>query len=646
MTKMDGRTPDIAEENIEKLKQLFPEICCEDKVDFDKLKQVLGDYVDDDTERYNFTWNGKGRALKLSQTPSTGTLRPCKEESKNWEDTENLYIEGDNLEVLKLLQKSYYGKVKMIYIDPPYNTGNDFVYKDSFKDGIDNYKKITGQIDSNAKNVGTNSETSGRYHTEWLNTMYPRLRLARNLLAEDGVVFISIDDNEIENIRKVSDEIYGESNFVAQLTIIVKTEGRQYGFFAKTHEYILVYAKSSISLNLNKIDTPNAEFRYYDDKGGFNTIGLRNRAVRIFNSTNRPNLRYPFYVNDFQKDEYEFSEVSTIRHENWIEVWPSVVDGIESVWRWGKDTAEANKGELVACRGNDNQIRVFKKDRDLTTLPKTVWFDKNFNSIVGTREVAKLVGKGFFSFPKPLSLLKQITQIATDNNSIVLDFFSGSATTAHAVMQLNAEDGGNRKFIMIQLPEKTEEETEAYKEGYKNICDIGKERIRRAGEKIKTEIEDANNQIKIDGDAKEVPDIGFKVFKLDSSNIKKWQPDDEKVEDTLISSMDNFMPERTEKDVIYEIMIKLGLDLSYPVDVKEVAGRKIYFIGIGSLMVCLDDDITIEVAETMIKLHNVLQPEIWKVVFKDNGFKDDSTKINILEVFKSAGLEEDAFTTI
>lgn len=646
MPELNGNSLDILEENVKNLRQLFPEVECDGKIDFDMLRQILGEYVDDDKERYNFKWNGKGKALRFSQTPSTGTLRPCKEESKDWDDTQNLYIEGDNLEVLKILQKSYHGKIKMIYIDPPYNTGKDFVYPDNYHDSIENYKAITGQTDEEGNRISTNTEASGRFHTDWLNMMYPRLRLARNLLTNDGVIFISIDDNEVDNLKKICDETFGEDNFIARLSIIVKTEGRQYGSFAKTHEYSLVYSKSSLSVQLNEIKIVNGEFKYRDKKGGFNTIGLRNRAVRIFNSTNRPNLRYPFYVDIENKDEYGFSKVSTIPHQNWKEVWASVVDGLESVWRWGKETAEKNKDELVALQGNDGEIRIFKKDRDLTTLPKTVWFEKEFNSIVGTREVATIVGEGLFDFPKPLFLLKQMMEIATNKDSIILDFFSGSATTAHAVMQLNAEDGGNRRFICVQLPEPTTEDSEAFKAGYKNICEIGKERIRRAGEKIKNEIESGNEQLKFDEEPKTVPDIGFKVFKLDSSNLKKWNPDFDNIERTLDDMINNYVPDRTEEDVVYEFMLKMGLDLSYPVDVTEIDGKKVYSIGFGALMMCLDDNITVSVAEGMVKMYKELAPETWKVIFKDEGFVDDCTKTNIKLTLIQAGLEEDAFTTV
>ena len=627
MTKMDGRTPDIAEENIERLKQLFPEVCCEDKVDFDKLKQVLGDYVDDDTERYNFTWNGKGRALKLSQTPSTGTLRPCKEESKNWEDTENLYIEGDNLEVLKLLQKSYYGKIKMIYIDPPYNTGNDFVYKDSFKDGIDNYKEITGQIDSEGKNIGTNSETSGRYHTDWLNMMYPRLRLARNFLSGDGVILISIDEHEYSNLKQICDEVFGESNYFGDIiwestTQPINAGSAKFGLQKKT-EPILLYAK-------NKAKVPGFVIKEVENNFTYPHIG-KYGACRFeiieksdAGSYNRETMKYKIlgqYPRKGKRWQLGEDTARLLEKEGKVEI----VDGIVKKAVYPEDEVDRKQFKPFWSLLSAEECGTAQTGKD------------ELNSIMGTP-----IG---FDTVKSIALVKTLL-FHLGRNYTVMDFFSGSGTTADALMQLNAEDGGNRKYIMIQLPEETNEKSEAHKAGYKNICEIGKERIRRAGEKIKTEIEEENKQVKMGEEPKKIPDIGFKVFKLDSSNIKKWQPEEERIEETLLTSIENFVPDRTELDVVYEIMVKLGIDLTYPVEGKGVDGKKIYSIGMGSLMICLDDDVTTDIADEMIKLHEEMQPEVWKVVFKDNGFKDDSVKINIFEIFKSAGLEEDAFTTI
>lgn len=631
---MDGLSMDIERTNMDKLKAVFPECFAEGKLDIDKLLSLCGEYIDNDFEKYKFEWNGKSECLKLAQKRSAGTLRPCPEESVNFDTTQNLYIEGDNLEVLKLLQTAYYRKVKMIYIDPPYNTGNDFVYADDFADPIARYKEVTQQT------TKSNPETMGRFHTNWLNMMYPRLRLAANLLRDDGVIFISIDDNEVTNLKRLCDETFGEENFIAQITVIVKTEGRQYGSFAKTHEFILVYAKSTNAIQLNEIKVINGEFKYRDEKGGFNIIGLRNRAVRIFNSTNRPNLRYPFYVDINNKDEYGFSKVSTIAFEGWKEVWASVVDGLESVWRWGKETAEKNKDELVAMEGNDNEIRIFKKDRDLTTLPKTVWFQKEFNSIVGTREVAAIVGKGLFDFPKPLSLLKQLVEIATNDDDIILDFFSGSATTAHAVMQLNAEDGGNRRFICVQLPELCDEKSEAYKAGYKNICEIGKERIRRAGAKILAEMNENDQQLELGAEEKPLPDVGFKVFKLDTSNLKTWdnttvtEDDMQLLFDRMNGMIHRVKSDRSDMDMVCEIMLKLGVPLDCSVGKIEFNGKTAYTVGKDCLLlVCLAEDVQPEDVETMAEYAPA------KVVIARDSFADDTAMSNAYYILRDRGIE-------
>lgn len=630
MDKLRMQTANKADENFKKLAEMFPNAVTEAidengevvrAIDKDVLMQEINTkVVEGKEERYQFTWPDKKKSVLLANAPISKTMRPCREESVDFDTTENLYIEGDNLEVLKLLHETYLGKIKMIYIDPPYNTGNDFVYEDDFAQSTDEYLANSGQFDEDGNRMVQNTESNGRFHTDWLNMIYPRLKLAKDLLTDDGSIFISIDDNEVENLRKACDEVFGDANFIAQLSIVVKTEGRQYGHFAKTHEYLLVYAKSAENVMMNEIRPTDGEFKYYDQKGGFNIIGLRNRAVRIFNSTNRPNLRYPFYVNINEKDQYGFSQVSTIPSEGWQEVWASVVDGLESVWRWGKETAEKNKDELVALQGNDSEIRIFKKDRDLTTLPKTIWFEKELNSIVGTREVAELVGKGMFNFPKPLYLLKRIVEIASDKNSIVLDFFSGSATTAHAVMQLNAEDGGHRKFIMVQLPEVTDEKSEAYKAGYKNICEIGKERIRRAGKKIKEDSPLTTQDL----------DIGFRVLKCDTSNMKEvfYKPDE--VEQISFGDFENNIKEdRTPEDLLFQVMLDLGILLSSKIEKTTIGGCKVFNVADGFLYACFDNNISDEVVTAIAKK----QP--YYAVFRDSGMASDSVLTNFDQIFAS-----------
>lgn len=665
MDKMRMQTVNKADENYKKLAEMFPNAVTEAidengevvrAIDKDVLMQEINTrVVDGKEERYQFTWPDKRKSVLLANAPINKTLRPCREESVDFDNTENLYIEGDNLEVLKLLQETYLGKIKMIYIDPPYNTGNDFVYEDDFAQNTEEYLTNSGQFDDEGNRLVKNLDSNGRFHTDWLNMNYPRLKLAKDLLSDDGVIFISIDDNEVENLRKTCDEIFGECNFIAQLSVIVKTEGRQYGHFAKTHEYVLAYAKSIATVSMNEVKVQNGNFKYKDEKGGFNTIGLRNRAVRIFNSTNRPNLRYPFYVDISHKDEYGFSKVSTVPFEGYKEVWASVVDGLESVWRWGKDTAEKNKDELVAQQGNDGEIRIFKKDRDLTTLPKTVWFDKELNSIVGTREVADIVGKGMFDFPKPLFLLRRLVEIATDEESTVLDFFSGSATTAHAVMQLNAEDGGHRKFIMVQLPEKTDEKSEAYKAGYKNICEIGKERIRRAGAKIQKEraesiaftkhewnqscyyIEhqeecDKLGHLPDEYVAKLHPpiDTGFRVLKCDSSNMKEVYYTPDEYEMSLFDSLeDNIKEDRTPEDLLFQVMLDLGILLSSKIEETTISGKKVFKVNGNYLIACFDKNVTEDV------ITEIAKQKPYYFVMRDSSMANDSVATNFDQIFAS-----------
>lgn len=640
MNKMDGKSKDLLKENIEQLKQLFPEVCCEDKIDFDKLKQVLGEYVDDDRERYNFTWNGKGRSLRLSQTPSLGTLRPCKEDSKEWDSTQNLYIEGDNLEVLKLLQKSYYGKVKMIYIDPPYNTGNDFVYPDDFDDSIEHYKEITGQIDSEGNKQSTNPETNGRFHTDWLNMMYPRLKLARNLLSKEGVLFVSIDVHEIENLIKIGKEVFGELNYINAL----KWKRKKQPSFLSKHiapvmEYVLIFAKDSMSLEKLSVEKVSDSTKKVINISNQESERIFKEGVEVKGLHNGIIPKGSYDIKTMKVEYMNDIVVKNGRTVVPVKVKAKFLNTQERI------TEFIDNGLLfiTSKMGLRRYVSEDEKEKEKAITDLLVDWGDNQDS---ENEQLEMFGEKFFDYTKPINLLYNLTKSCTKNNDIILDFFSGSATTAHAVMQLNAEDGGDRRFIMVQLPEVCGEKTEAYKAGYKNICEIGKERIRRAGDKIKAQIEEENAQLKIDDEPKKVPDIGFRVFKLDSSNLKKWHPDYDDLEKTLLDSIENYVEGRSELDVVYEIILKMGLDLTYPVDELDVNGRKIYSVAFGALMICLDDHITKEIADGMISLYQEYQPELWKVVFKDNGFESDSAKTNIKEQLKAAGLEEDAFTTI
>ena len=624
-TKLNGESLDIVSENVSKLKEIFPEIVTEDKIDFEKLKEVLGEYVEEDNERYNFTWKGKSAALRLAQTPSTGTLRPCKKESKNWDTTENLYIEGDNLEVLKLLQKSYYGKVKMIYIDPPYNTGKEFVYPDDYKDNLQNYLEITGQVDNEGLKISTNADTNGRYHTNWINMMYPRLRLARNLLTNDGAIFISIDDNEVENLKKICNEIFGEENFVA--TIIwekVHTRKNSAKYFSVSHDYILVFVKNKEKWERNLISRENNDAYKNPD-----------------NDPRGPWKSDPIYANNPYAADYIITKPNGVKLRR--------PEG--KYWRFSEDTIKTYVKEKRIIWGRNDSYPLVKRylsEVQDGLVPVTL-FNKEY---AGHNSTANSELKNLFhinkilDYPKPSLLIKRLLEIATDENTedIVLDFFSGSATTAHAVMQYNLETKGNRKFILVQLPEPTTGKDEAYKAGYKNICEIGKERIRRAGDKIISESKQ-KGQTSLDSKSTDNDlDTGFKVFKLDSSNLQKWDPDYENLEQTLLDSVENLVPGRSELDLVYEVMLKYGIDLTLPVEEFTVQDKKVYSIGFGALLICLEDKITADMANEILNLKEKLSPEIMRVVFKDNGFVSDSDKTNFKETLNNNGIEE--FVTI
>ena len=607
MDKMDGKTMDIVAENLGKLKELFPEAFNEGKIDFDALKEVLGTFVDDRDERYSFTWNGKSKARMIAQTPSTGTLRPCKEESVDWDTTQNIFIEGDNLEVLKLLQKSYHKKVKMIYIDPPYNTGKDFVYKDNFKDNIKNYKEITGQVDGEGRNLSNNPETSGRYHTDWLNMMYPRLKLARNLLKDDGVIFISIDDNEVSNLRKMCDEIFGEENFIADAIWRSKDNSNNDAKkFSLDHNHTLIFARNS-EWQPNKIsdDSKRSHFKNPDnDPRGPYFDG---------NPLNSPNYRENLTY------DLETPQGKTISPP-------------KNGWRWSKELMKEKilSGE-IKFTSDETSIRRRTYLADMQGLPpSTLWIDleKTGHNRQAKYELLKLLPEDVFSTPKPVKLVRHILDLVTTdkNEDIILDFFAGSGTSANAVFSQNTSDDGNRKYILIQLPETCDPKSEAFKSGYKTITEISKERIRRAAAKIKEE------------NPSYIGDLGFKVFKLDSTNIKPWEVDFDLTERTLEDFISNIKPDRREEDVLYEILLKYGLDLTLPISERTIAGKKVFDIGMGALIICLSNAISLEVVEGIAKLKDELNPEIMRVVFKDSGFKDDVVKTNAVQILKQAGI--------
>ena len=630
MLGLSGESLNLTEYNLDKLKEIFPEVFCEGKIDFDKLRLLLGDNIEDKEERYEFTWNAKSDAIRIAQTPSTGTLRPDKESSKNWNDTENLYIEGDNLEVLKSLQKSYFGKVKMIYIDPPYNTGRDFIYKDNFRDSIDNYKEITNQT------TKANSETNGRYHTYWLNMMYPRLRLARNLLTEDGVIFISIDNNEVTNLNKICDEIFGEYNKLGIMSVVNNLKGRSDDkFFATSNEFLLVYAKKIDLANINGLpmdDEYEKEYKYKDNISNYKEVGLR-KTGKNSKRKDRPNMYYPIYFNIDTNEIYTEKK----NHYNEVEIYPLDENGDEGCWRWGKETFNEKKDtEIIVKLNNNNKWCVYVKMRDIingekrTQKPKTTWINPKYDSGNGTKLIKELFNDNIFTNPKPIEFILDILRISTDSNSLVLDFFSGSATTSQAIMRLNSEDNGNRKFIMVQLPELIERESEAYKAGYKNICEIGKERIRRSGDKILSENKDKEGIKKLD--------IGFKVFKLDSSNLKSWDSSIEDLEQNILEMDTNLKKDRSTEDLLYEILLKSGVELTAKIEEIKVGYNTLYNIGEGALLACLDDKITQDVIDEIPKHKSPFMET--KVIFKEAGFMSDAAKINAIQNLKQFKIED------
>ena len=639
MDKMEGMSMDIARANAEKLRQVFPEAFADGKIDFDKLQGLLGHYIADNKEKYSFSWKGKADSLRLAQKRSTGTLRPCKEESKDWDTTQNLYIEGDNLEVLKLLQSSYLNSVKMIYIDPPYNTGNDFVYADDFADGIAHYKEVTGQV------TKSNPETAGRYHTNWLNMMYPRLKLARNLLTDDGVIFISIDDNEQANLKKLCDEVFGEDNFINHFSWVVNITGRLISGkgAAKTWESVLVYARKIEECSCFNIGYKFAKTKMPDAYKGFNKDirkdAFGNFAVgdtlynhnRMFNEETRRNLVFSIFYNP-DTQEFFTGEIGDYK-EGYIEIKPhSNGDGTHKyhAWRWSKEKIKNESYNLIALPTNNGGYEIYTKIRQ---FDKTLLKDIITNISNGDTEVQKLFdGKKYFDYPKSVDLLRILLGAIQAQDSIILDFFSGSATTAHAVMQLNAEDGGHRKFICVQLPEKTDEQSEAYKAGYKTICEIGKERIRRAGEKIKKE-----NKVR---EGIEKLDVGFKVFKLDSSNLVKWDntptTDEEEVKNRIRQlSMDYLVDGREDHDLVYEIMLKYGLPLTLPVEERKFDDVTAYIINHPDykVLVCLAPNITLSAVEEMDK------ETIGTYIFADRCFADANILSNTEEILKKKDKE-------
>jgi len=618
-TKMDLQSMDIAAEKRQQLKQLFPEVFSEDRVDIDALRRVLGDFVEGGKERFGLNWPGKAECMKVIQAPSVATLKPCRDESVNFDDTENLFIEGDNLEVLKLLQKSYFGKIKMIYADPPYNTGKEFIYPDKYEENLDTYLAYTGQIDVEGKKFTTNTDSAGRYHTNWLNMIYPRIYLAKNLLKEDGILMISIDDNEYDNLKKACDEIFGEEHLLG--TLLWKrrqnADSRNFSNVSPDHEFILVYAKSlnarfkGKDIDISKYKNPDN-----DPRGPWASIDLSGLAT----ADQRPNLHYditdPDTGNSFP---------------------PNPNRG------WSKSRENVDKmileGRILFPKTPTGRPREkkFLKDLNNTVTGFSTWLDNNSVGYTthGTREVTKILEGKIFDFPKPTDLLRTLLDQVTGTDDIVLDFFAGSGSTAHATIVQNLTDNGNRKFILVQIPEPTDETSEAYKNGYKNIADIGKERIRRVGKYIQNE-----NETQLSFDNAVPLDTGMKVLKLSESNFQVWNGDPEAFDETgkqLEMHIDHVDEAASAEDILYELLLKAGFELTTKIETVEFAGKEVFSIAEGALLICLEKEITTDLIDAMA------EADPFQVICLDEAFHgNDQLKTNAVQTFAARAAAQES----
>ena len=627
MDKLRMQSSNGVEDNIMKIAQLFPDCVTETVderngqpkhlIDFEKLKQNLSDSVmSERAERYQFTWPDKSKAILLANSPINATLRPCREESVDFDNTQNLYIEGDNLDVLKCLKETYLHKVKMIYIDPPYNTGNDFVYEDDFAQSSEEYLANSGQFDEQGNRMFTNAESNGRFHTDWLNMIYPRLKVARDLLTDDGVIFISIDDNEVENLRKVCDEVFGEQNFVDCLHWKKK---KQPSFLAKhtakVMEYVIVYAKNTFKLeklSIEKVSDSNKKVININNKV---SSRIFKPGVRVKSEEQTGIIKAGVYTGRSMDVEYKndiyYENGRTINEVEVVSKFSDSQSNIDTFIQ--KDLLYITKNFLLR---RDVGEEAAEKRKSITDLLLNDYGDNQESD----KEFLELFDKKYFDYTKPVKLIFNLIKSNFTEEGIILDFFSGSATTAHAVMQLNSEDGGNRKFIMVQLPEKTDEKSEAFKAGYKNICELGKERIRRAGKKIKEESPLTTQDL----------DTGFRVLKLDSTNMQDiyYSPKDISQAD-LFSQVDNVKPDRTGEDLLFQVMLELGATLDSKIETTTVAGKTIYNVAEGYLVACFDPDVTDEVVKAIAQM----QPAY--AVLRDTSMKDDSTATNFEQIFKT-----------
>lgn len=632
MDKLRMQTANKADENFRKLAAMFPNAVTETinengevvrAIDKDVLMQEIScTVVDGNEERYQFTWPDKKKSVLLANAPINKTLRPCREESVDFDTTENLYIEGDNLEVLKLLQETYLGKIKMIYIDPPYNTGNDFVYEDDFAQSTDEYLANSGQFDEEGNRLVQNTESNGRFHTDWLNMLFPRLRLAKDLLSIDGVVFISIDDGEVDNLRKICDEVFGRNNFVADLTVVNNLKGRNdKKYIARANERLIMYVKSQeySEHGLELADSVLKEYKEKDKNGCYRLLELRKRGGPDTRK-DRPNMYYPFYVNP------ETGNVSLEQDNEYsCEAFPVKSNGVDGRWRWGIDTARKNIAYIVG-RKVGNKYNIYEKDYlesdegARRIRPKSVLGGSAYSTDVATKEYRALMGGIDFSNPKPTSLMQDLIVYATNpaEKEIVLDFFSGSATTAHGVFLANMLEGGNRRFIMIQLPEKCPAQSAAYENGYRTICEIGKERIRRAGKKIKEDSPLTTQDL----------DTGFRVLKCDTSNMKEVYYNPAEYEASLFSRLeDNIKEDRTPEDLLFQVMLDLGVLLSSKIEETTIAGKKVFNVEDNYLIACFDSNVTEETIKAIAK------QKPYYFVMRDSSMANDSVATNFDQIF-------------
>ncbi len=595
--------------NIQKLQALFPDAFTEEKIDFEVLRQLLGDSIDERKEKYGLNWHGKKRARQIALTPSNGTLRPCLEESVDWDTTQNLFIEGDNLEVLKLLQKSYAGKVKMVYIDPPYNTGKEFIYPDKFQDNLKTYLKYTGQQDDEGFKLSSNTESLGRYHTNWLNMMYPRLKLARNLLCDNGIIFISIDDTEVANLRKCCDEIFGTENFIANIIWHKKyTRSNDAKWFSDNHDHILCYAKNKDLFQINQLPRNESQLSAYKNPDNHPKGIWKATPLHAKSGTNASSYT-------FSNDITWAPPSGTFRRFNDQSM--AEMDQNNEIW-FGESTTQTPSRKSFLC------------DVKGGVTPITLWpYEEVGHTHEANNELKSLDLAGVFNNPKPTRLVgRMITLSDTDEkDGIILDFFSGSCTSAQALLNANLEDKSGRHFIMVQLPEKCEEITEAKKAGFKTIADIGKERIRRVAAKIRKENPQYGG------------DLGFKVFKLDSSNIWAWNPDRGDLEQTLLDHTEHLVENRGEQDLLYELLLKRGVDLTIPIEEKQILDKTVYSIGYGVLFACLDTTISRDEIESLgqgiIDWYKELEPASdTQIVFRDSAFSDDIAKTNMTAILE------------